>query len=94
MKMLCSVHRAIDLYFPAHAVVYEEGLLQLPSKVKWFNSDNDIHGTIGGLTELTLVKSTLNLRKTSKSQVTVERIMAEPSSQFVGLIFSVESVES
>lgn len=61
--------RAIDLYFPAHAVVYKDGLLEMPSKVKWFNSKNEIHGTIGGLTELTLIGSTLDLKKTSKSQV-------------------------
>lgn len=62
-------YRAIDLYFPAHAVVYENGLLEMPSKVKWFNSDSKIYGTIGGVTELTLIQSTLDLKKTSKTQV-------------------------
>jgi len=64
-----SFFRAIDLYFPAHAVVYEDGLLEMPSKVKWFNAESEIYGTIGGLTELILVRSTLDLRKTSKTQV-------------------------
>ncbi|WAR26300.1 hypothetical protein MAR_012004 [Mya arenaria] len=59
--------RAIDLYFPAHAEVYESGLLSMPSKVKWFNSQSNVHGTIGGVTELTLVRSTLNLMATSKT---------------------------
>ncbi|WAR26295.1 hypothetical protein MAR_011999 [Mya arenaria] len=61
--------RAIDLYFPAHAEVYESGLLSMPSKVKWFNSQSNVHGTIGGVTELTLVRSTLNLMATSKTLV-------------------------
>jgi len=69
LLLITSVSRAIDLYFPAHAEVYEDGLLSLPSKVKWFNADSTVHGTIGGLTELTLVRSTLNLMATSKTQV-------------------------
>ncbi|KAL4230250.1 hypothetical protein ACF0H5_010636 [Mactra antiquata] len=60
--------RAIDLYFPANVVVYEKGLLELPSKIKWYNSDDIIHGTIGGVTELTLIKSTLKLMNTAKTQ--------------------------
>ena len=61
--------RAIDLYFPANAMVYENGRLEMPPVVKWFNSDNKIAGTLGGVTDLTLIKSKLELQKTSKTQV-------------------------
>ncbi|KAH3816424.1 hypothetical protein DPMN_117940 [Dreissena polymorpha] len=57
------------MYFPAHVEVYADGLLSMPSKVKWFNAVSTIHGTLSGLTELTLVRSTLNLMATSKTQV-------------------------
>ncbi|KAL4226615.1 hypothetical protein ACF0H5_014598 [Mactra antiquata] len=60
--------RAIDLYFPASAVVYEDGLLEMPSSIKWFNAHSQIYGTIGGLTQLTLLQSTLDLKSTGKTQ--------------------------
>lgn len=62
-------HRATDLYFPANAIVYEEGLLRVPSKMKLYNSVSVIHGTIGGVTELTLTKSTLDLKSTGRTEV-------------------------
>ena len=53
---------------PAHIEVYEEGELLLPGRVKCYNAINNIHGTIGGITELTLIHTTMNLTETSMSQ--------------------------
>ena len=53
---------------PAHMEVYEEGELLLPGRVKCYNAVNNIHGTIGGITELTLIHTTMILTETSMSQ--------------------------
>jgi hypothetical protein len=47
--------RQVSLYFPAHAKVYQEGTLTLPSTVKWFNTVNYIDGTIGGCFKILLM---------------------------------------
>jgi hypothetical protein len=67
--LICYYSRAIDLYFPANAMVYTNGILEMPPVVKWFNSNSVITGIIGGVTDLTLIKSKLELKKTSKTQV-------------------------
>ena len=61
-------HRTLDLYMPANMEVYEDGELLLPGKVKCYNAINNIHGTIGGITELTLIHTTMNFTATSMSQ--------------------------
>ena len=48
--------------------VYEEGELLLPGRVKCYNAIHNIHGTIGGITELTLIHTTMDLTATSMSQ--------------------------
>ncbi|XP_053376792.1 adhesin BmaC autotransporter-like [Mercenaria mercenaria] len=60
--------KAVDRYFPAHAIVYEDGLLKTPSKLKYFNSRSTVYGTVSGVTELTLTKSTLDLKSTSRTE--------------------------
>ena len=62
--------RQVSLYFPAHAKVYESGTLTLPSTVKWYGTNNLIHGKLGGLQDLTMLKSTLNIQDTGKSHTT------------------------
>lgn len=62
--------RQVSLYFPAHAKVYESGTLTLPSTVKWYGTNNLIHGKLGGLQDLTMVKSTLNIQDTGRSHTT------------------------
>ena len=60
--------RTLELYMPANMEVYEEGELLLPGRVKCYNAINNIHGTIGGITELTLIHTTMDLTATSMSQ--------------------------
>lgn len=62
--------RQVSLYFPAHTKVYENGILTLPSTVKWFSTVNYIDGTLGGLQDLTLFKTNLTLSKTSQTHTT------------------------
>ena len=68
LKHFVLSFRTLDLYMPAHMEVYEEGELLLPGKVRCYNAINTIHGTIGGITELTLIHTTMNLTATSMSQ--------------------------
>lgn len=62
--------RQVSLYFPAHAKVYVGGTLTLPSTVKMYATNNLVHGKLGGLQELTMIKSTLDVRETGKSHTT------------------------
>ena len=52
----------------ANMEVYKDGQLVLPRTVKCYNGQNNIHGTIGGITELTLIHSTLYMSATSMSE--------------------------
>lgn len=52
---------------PAHMEVYEDGHLQLPGKVKCYNGENNIHGIIGGISELTVIHTTMTFSQTSMS---------------------------
>lgn len=62
--------RQVSLYFPAHAKVYQEGTLTLPSTVRCFSTVNYIDGTLGGLQDLTLYKTTITFSKTSQTHTT------------------------
>ena len=62
--------RQVSLYFPAHAKVYDSGTLTLPSTVKWYGTTNLVYGKLGGLQDLTMIKSTLEFKETAKSHTT------------------------
>ena len=53
---------------PANLEVYEDATLVLPRTVKCYNGQNNIHGTIGGISELTLIHSTFYMSATSMSE--------------------------
>lgn len=59
--------RQVSLYFPAHAKVYADGTLTLPSTVKWYGTTNLVHGKLGGLQDLTMIRSTIDFKETGKS---------------------------
>ena len=52
---------------PANFEIYEDGHLQLPGKVKFYNGVNNIKGTIGGISELTVIHTSMLFFKTSMS---------------------------
>lgn len=52
----------------AHMEVYKDGEVSLPGKVKCFNGKNNINGIIGGISELTLISTTMVFSDTSYSQ--------------------------
>ncbi|KAK3576663.1 hypothetical protein CHS0354_004948 [Potamilus streckersoni] len=58
----------VDLYMPANVLVYENGTLELPPKVKWYNTLNHVWGVLRGVQEVTLVHSGLNLYSTSRTE--------------------------
>ena len=60
--------RTLDLYMPANIEVYKDGKLLLPRTVKFYNSQNNIHGRLGGITDLTLIHSSMFLSDTSMSE--------------------------
>ena len=59
--------RQTNLYMPAHIRVYENGLMTLPSTTKWIGAKNIVNGTIGGLSDVTLVHTDFYLAETSKT---------------------------
>ena len=64
---MCSAvcFRTLDLYFPANIDIYEDGHLQVPGKVKFYNGVNNIKGTIGGVSEMTVIHTSMHFSKTS-----------------------------
>lgn len=62
--------RQVSLYFPAHAKVYTDGTLTLPSEVKWYGTNNLVHGKLGGLQYLTMIRTTTDIKETGKSHGT------------------------
>lgn len=56
-----------DAYVPFNARVYSNGRLDIPATVRWFNTDNVINGSLGGLQHLTLIHANLTFGATARS---------------------------
>lgn len=57
-----------DLYLPVHTKVYGTGTIILPSTLKILGLSMHVEGTIGGVQDLTMIKSTLELTSTSSTK--------------------------
>ena len=53
---------------PAHMEIYEDGLMELPLKLKCYHCENYVYGTIGGISELTLIHSSMYFAATSMTE--------------------------
>lgn len=82
-----------SLYVAANVRIYEGGQMTLPSTSKWINARNIINGNLGGVSEVTLLNSTINLGPTSqtkgmtspaKYKFSAVSIMADSALQSIG----------
>ena len=68
MPLFILNYRNLDLYMPAHMEIYEDGLIELPLKLKCYHCENYVYGTIGGISELTLIHSSMYFAATSMTE--------------------------